>query len=287
MRIAIIGANGRLGQALLRAFHGHQLVAWTRQDFDILDHDRTAHAIRSTSPHVVINTAAFHHTDACEDDPERSFSVNAIAVRNIARTCHACGSIIVQVSTDYVFDGRKGEPYEETDSPNPINVYGASKLAGEYLVRSACERHYVVRTASLFGHAEGTTKRSFVELVLDKARRNEPLAVVDDVVMSPTYTEDAAFAIRRLIEGEAPYGVYHVTNTGSCSWYAFAKAVLRFAKLRANLTPTKIQILAPRAARPAFSALSSRAAVAVGIGALRPWEDALREYMDSRPTTHV
>ncbi|MDR7539604.1 MAG: dTDP-4-dehydrorhamnose reductase, partial [Armatimonadota bacterium] len=259
MRIAIVGANGRLGQALLRAFDGHHTIPWTRQDFDIQDHRRAAGAIISMRPHVVINTAAFHHTDACEDDPEKAFSVNAVAVRNIAQACHACGAVLVQVSTDYVFDGQKGEPYEETDPPNPINVYGVSKLAGECFVRSVCERYYIIRTASLFGHAEGTRKRSFVEMVLDRAQRNEPIVVVSDVVMSPTYTEDAASMIRRLIEGGAPYGVYHLTNTGSCSWYAFAKAILELAKAQASLTPTNIQALAPKAARPAFSALISRA----------------------------
>jgi len=283
MRVGIIGVSGRLGKALLRAFDGHEVIGWRRADFDIRDHARTADAILAASPDVLINTAAFHNTDACEDDPAEAFAVNAIAVRNIAQACRKCRALLVHISTDYVFDGRKLEPYEEGDRPNPLNVYGVSKLAGEHFVAAISERFYMVRVASLFGAGGSMTKRSFVEMVLGKAERGEPLVVVDDVVMSPTYAEDAARAIRGLVEAQAPHGVYHLTNTGACSWYAFAVEILRATGVTADLKPTTIEAFAPKAARPRYSALASRALIGVGLESLRPWPEALRAYLEARP----
>lgn len=282
MRIGIIGANGRLGQALLRAFAGHDAIAWTRTDFDVRDHERTAEAILAARPDIVVNTAAFHNTEACEDDPGQAFAVNAIAVRNIARVCQQSDSLLVHISTDYVFDGRKRQPYDEQDRPNPRNVYGVSKLAGEQFVTAICDRYYLPRVASLFGVGHSQIKRGFVEMVLGKAERGERLVVVDDVVMSPTYTVDAAQAIRRLVEVRAPHGVYHLTNSGACSWYAFAIAVLRVAGLTAEITPTTAAAWPSKAVRPPFSALASRALVAAGLEPLRPWEAALRAYLSDR-----
>jgi dTDP-4-dehydrorhamnose reductase len=282
MRVGIIGASGRLGRALLRAFDGHEVIGWRRADFDIRDHARTADAILAVNPDVLINTAAFHNTDACEDDPAQAFAVNAIAVRNIAQACQKCGALLVHISTDYVFDGRKLEPYEESDRPNPINVYGVSKLAGEHFVAAICERYYIPRVASLFGAGGGASKHSFVEMVLGKAERGEPFVIVDDVVMSPTYAEDAARAVRGLVEAEAPHGIYHVTNAGACSWYAFAVEILRATGVTADLKPTTIEAFAPKAARPRYSALASRALIGAGLESLRPWPEALRAYLEAR-----
>jgi len=282
MRVGIIGVSGRLGKALLRAFDGHEVIGWRRADFDIRDHARTADAILTASPDILVNTAAFHNTDACEDDPAQAFAVNAIAVRNIAQACQKCGALLVHISTDYVFDGQKLEPYEEGDRPNPLNVYGVSKLAGEHFVRATCERYYIPRVASLFGAGESLTKRSFVETVLGKAERGEPLNMVDDVVMSPTYAEDAARAVRGIIEAQAPFGIYHLTNTGACSWYDFAGEILREAGITADLRPIALENFAPKAARPRYSALSSRALVAAGFQPLRPWKQALHDYLTTR-----
>ncbi len=282
MRVGIIGVSGRLGQALLRAFDGHEVIGWRRADFDIRDHARTGDAILTASPEILINTAAFHNTDACEDDPAQAFAVNAIAVRNIAQACHKCRALLVHISTDYVFDGRKLEPYEEGDRPNPLNVYGVSKLAGEHFVTAICEQYYIPRVASLFGAGESVTKRSFVDMVLGKAARSESLNVVDDIVMSPTYAEDAARAIRALVEVRGASGVYHVTNAGACTWYAFAVEILRAAGLTADVRPTTIEAFAPKAARPRYSALASRALIAAGVEPQRPWEEALHVYLKTR-----
>ncbi len=282
MRIGIIGVNGRLGQALLGAFAGHEVIGWTRADFDIRDYVRTSEAILTANSDVVINTAAFHNVDACEDDPDQAFDVNAIAVRNIAQICQRSRALLVHISTDYVFDGRQGVPYKEGDRPNPLNVYGASKLAGERFVQEICERYLISRVASLFGASVSLTKRSFVEMVLGKAERGESLMVVDDVVMSPTYAQDAARAILNLIDALAPSGIYHLTNSGACSWFSFATEIFREAGVAADVRPTTIGAFSPKAARPRYTALDSQALSAAGLEQMRPWQEALGAYLRPR-----
>ncbi len=284
MRVAIIGSNGQLGSDLVKAFSGHDVIAWTRNDFDVRDHPRASDAIATVRPDLVINTAAFHKTDACEDDPELAFAVNAVAVRNLAHACEASGAALVQISTDYVFDGQKGEPYTEDDCPRPINTYGVSKLAGERFVQAICSRHYVIRLASIFGVAGASGKGgNFVETMLAKARRGEVLTVVDDVTMSPTYTLDAAVAICRLVDAGAQSGVYHLTNTGACTWYEFAGEILRQSGITAVLNPTSIAAMSPKAPRPRHSALTSRRLRAYGLPPMRLWREALATYLEARP----
>ncbi len=283
MRVAIVGANGQLGTDLVNQFSQYDVIPWTRRDFDLRDHRRAEDAVLRARPDVLVNTAAFHKTDACEDDPELAFSVNAIAVRNLARASAACHATFVHVSTDYVFDGAQRSPYVEEDRPNPINVYGTSKLAGEHFAAAICPRSYIVRIASLFGTAGSRGKGgNSVEAVLAKAGRGEVLTFVEDVVMSPTYAADAALAIRLLVEARAPLGTYHVTNAGACSWYAFAAEILRLAGVRADLKATTLAELAPKARRPQYSALSSQRLPALGVKPLRPWREALAAYITAR-----
>ncbi len=283
MRVAVIGANGQLGADLLRAFRHHEVIPWTRKDFDVRDHQRAADAILSARPEVLINTSAFHQTDACEENPEMAFAVNAIAARNLALASQSLRIKFIHISTDFVFDGRKREPYTEDDRPDPINVYGVSKLAGESFVSSVCGRYYIVRVAGLFGTSTGSVKGgNFVERILGKANRAEVLTVVDDVIMSPTYAADAADTIRQLIDADAPSGVYHVTNAGSCSWYQFAKEILERAGVFGDLRPTTIGALRPKAPRPLNSALRSSRLSAIGLRPLRCWQDALSAYFESR-----
>lgn len=283
MRVAIVGANGQLGTELVNQFSQHDIIPWTRRDFDVRDHRGVEDAVLSARPDVLINTAAFHKTDACEDDPALAFSINALAVRNLARASAACNAAFVHMSTDYVFDGAQRSPYVEEDRPNPINVYGTSKLAGEHFAAAACRRSYVVRIASLFGTAGSSGKGgNTVEVVLARAGRGEILTFVDDVVMSPTYAVDAARAIRLLVEAAAPSGTYHVTNAGTCSWYAFAGEILRLAGVRADLRATTLAELAPKARRPHYSALTSQRLPALGLKPLRPWQEALAAYLTDR-----
>lgn len=278
MRVAVIGSTGQLGTDLVRVLSGgHEVIALTHRDIEV-EKAESYRIIEEKRPDAVINTAAFHRTDDCEVYPERAFNVNAVGAKNVAEACSRIGSVCVYISTDYVFDGRKGAPYDEFDQPNPLNVYGVSKLAGEFFTRNYCERHYVVRVASLFGVAGASGKGgNFVETMIGKARRGEELRVVDDVTMSPTYTLDAASAIRQLLEDERDYGTYHVTNSGYCSWFEFAKAIFELLEMDVSLEPIKSSEFASKARRPAFSALTSVKGVR-----LRGWREALKEYLKEK-----
>jgi len=283
MRVAIIGANGQLGADLVKAFSGHEVIPWTRQDFDLCDGSRTASVIHRARPDAVVNTAAFHNTDFCEERPDVAFEVNAVAVRHLAQVCRSEGAALVHISTDYVFDGEKGAPYSEEDCPRPINVYGVSKAAGERFVAAICSQHYIIRVASLFGAAGSRGKHTnFIEKILSKAWEGQEVRVVTDVVMSPTFATDAAQVIRRILEANAPAGIYHVTNAGSCTWYAFAEAVFALCGLSERLRPWTIDEAAPKAARPRNSSLRSARLQQVGIAGLPAWRDALHRYLESR-----
>jgi dTDP-4-dehydrorhamnose reductase len=245
---------------------------------EVTDPQSVLVALRDARPAAVVNTAAFHKVDACEEDPKRAFEVNALGALHVARACREAGARCVYVSTDYVFDGAKAEPYLEEDLPNPLNVYGASKLAGEHLVAQTCPDALVVRVASLFGGLGSRGKgTNFVLTVLERARRGEALRVVDDVRMSPTYAEDAAAAIVELVARGAS-GVFHVVNKGACSWYELAVRVLELAGLRVPVHPVPQEAYPARARRPRNSALSTAKLEARGLR-LPPWEDAVQRYL--------
>ncbi|HFC97761.1 MAG TPA: dTDP-4-dehydrorhamnose reductase [Thermosulfurimonas dismutans] len=280
MKVALIGAKGQLGQDIVRTIpDGVELYSFTHQDIEITDKKIVQHVLEVEKKFdVVINTAAFHKTDLCEDEPEKAFAVNVVGVKNLVDVCLKTGAVLVHISTDYVFDGRKigtREPYTEEDSPNPINVYGISKYAGELMVRNYLEKYYVVRVASLYGRAGASGKGgNFVYTILNKARAGEPLRVVEDIYMSPTYTLDAAREIWRIILEERPYGLYHVVNSGYCSWYEFAVRILEFAGIEARIEPVKHTEFPTRARRPLWSPLASIKGVV-----LRSWEEALQEFV--------
>jgi len=275
MRVVVVGSNGQLGSDLVKAFAvGHEVIGLTHRQIDVAERGSCS-VIGELRPDVVINTAAFHKTDACEDEPIRAFQVNALGARFVAEACLEAGACVCYISTDYVFDGLKGEPYSELDEPNPVNTYGVSKLAGEYFTKMN-PRHYVFRLASLFGAAGSSGKGgNFVESVVGRAMRGEELNVVDDIYMSPTYTVDAAAAIKAILESKLPYGVYHVVNDGFCSWHQFAEEAVNLLGLGVEVKRVKAAQLKSRARRPLFSALRS---VKLPFR-LRGWREALRAYL--------
>lgn len=280
MRVAVIGPQGQLGSALCAALRARAMecVELDRGRVEVTDPHSVLVALREARPAAVVNTAAFHKVDACEDDPERAFQVNALGALHVARACRELEAKCVYISTDYVFDGAKPAPYAEQDSPNPINVYGASKLAGEHLVLQTCPDALVVRVASLFGGRGARGKgTNFVLTVLERAGRGELLRVVDDVRMSPTYAADAAAAIVELLAGGAS-GVFHVVNEGTCTWYELAVRVTQLAGLQVPVEPVPQEAYPTRARRPRNSALSTAKLEARGLR-LPPWEDALRRYL--------
>jgi len=279
MKALLFGASGQLAHDLIaRKPAGMELVPLVRKDLDVTDAGKVKETILAHRPDIVLNTAAFHKTDDCELDPVLTFKINAIAVRDIAESCAEAGSAFLHISTDYVFDGGKQPlPYREEDTPFPINTYGISKYAGEIYIRGLIEKYYIVRVASLYGKAGASGKGgNFVYTILKKGREGQALKVIDDMFMSPTYTHDAAQKIWEMVTSSLPYGTYHVTNSGSCSWYEFAKSILDIAGVKANISAVPHTEYPTRAKRPLWSVLESRK----GTG-LRPWKEALEDFIRS------
>ncbi len=281
MRIAIIGANGQLGFDLVRSFKNteHEIIPLLHADIDVTDLKLSREVLKNIKPEAVINCAAYVRVDDAEEFTDKAFAVNAIGARNIALVCRELNPVLVYISTDYIFDGRKKQPYTEEDVPNPLNVYGNSKLAGEYFVRNILEKYYIIRSSSLFGAAGASGKGgNFVETMIKKARSKEEIKVVDDMVMSPTYTRDAAEMIKNILSKKLPFGIYHVANTGQCTWYDFSKRIFETLDLQADLSPTKTDILRSKARRPMFSPLVSARLKKHGLE-MESWEIALENYL--------
>ncbi len=272
MRIAITGSAGQLGQALQLSLGDQELLLLDLPSFDVTDHSQMSQVIGDFAPQVVIHGAAYTDVDGCELQPELAYRINALGTQNVALAAQSCSAAMVYISTDYVFDGTKGEPYWEWDAPNPQSVYARSKLAGEYLTQTLLLQHYIVRTAWLYSRGG----KNFVQTVLRLSNERRELRFVTDEIGSPTYAPDVAEAVTKLI-AQPVYGIYHFTNTGVCSRYDWAKAVLELAG-RADfpLFPTSAY---KRAARvPARSELRNFCgATQLGI-TLRPWRDALQDY---------
>lgn len=283
MSVVVIGSTGQLGQDLLRVF-GDEAVGLSHQDLDVTDEAGVAAALGSHRPDWVLNTAAFHRVDDCELDPTTSFAVNATGALNVARAAAEIGSGVVFYSSDYVFGGeerQRDHAYEEGDRPDPLSVYGTTKVAGEQLVAQANERHLVVRSAGLYGTATSRKGWTFPELMINKARSDGAVRVVTDQVLSPTFTADLAQKSKELIEHDAS-GVFHLTNAGECSWFEFAREAFDIAGVEAEMEPIGSEQLNQRAQRPPYSALDSARLAAVGVGPMRPWEEALENYLKQK-----
>ncbi|MBC7130820.1 dTDP-4-dehydrorhamnose reductase [Candidatus Bathyarchaeota archaeon] len=278
MRIAVIGANGQLGTDLVKILSKeHKVIGLTHHDIEVTDR-KSCLKLKKYNPDIIINTAAFHKTELCEEEPFKTFSVNAIGAKNIAEIACEIDATAVYISTDYIFDGLKNEPYTEEDEPNPINTYGISKLAGELYTRQN-PKHYIIRVASLFGVAGASGKGgNFVETMITKAKNNEQISVVDDMWMSPTYTVDAAKIVKAILEKKLPFGVYHATNSGYCTWFQFAKEIFKLTGLKPTLKAIKTRSLQFKAKRPRFSALKSIKLPKYGIET-REWKQALYDYL--------
>lgn len=279
MKIMIIGAGGQLGSELVNIVQEDIIIPLTRLDLEMTDYRQMNDVISSNTPDIVINTTAYHRVDECEDNVEKAFSVNTFAVRTLSKICAEMNATLVHFSTDYVFGGEKRVPYMENDMPNPLSVYAASKLAGEYFARNICRRHFVVRTCGLYG-AKGVSGKgeNFVEMMLRLAREQKPIKVVADQIVTPTFAKELAVSISKLIRtGE--YGLYHITNDGGCSWYEFAKTIFDLTGIRADLSPITSEEFGAKARRPAYSVLENRNLRALGIDNMRPWKEALKEYL--------
>ena len=278
MKVALIGSTGQLGHDLAETLKSnHEVIGLTHQNFEVTDYDSVL-TLKEQNPDVVINTAAFHKTDQCEVEPLKTFSVNAVGPKNVVAVSKELNATTVFISTDYLFSGTKNAPYTEDDVPDPINTYGISKLAGELFTKQN-PKHYVFRVASLFGVACASGKGgNFVETMIAKAKKSKPINVVDDMWMSPTYTKDAAETIKKILEAQLPFGTYHLTNHGSCTWFQFAQEIFSLTGLTPELKRTETNQLQTKAKRPLFSALKSLKLPKYNLE-MRSWKEALRSYL--------
>jgi dTDP-4-dehydrorhamnose reductase len=253
-------------------------VALVRAEADLTRPVELRQTLSSLQPNVVINAAAYTEVDRAESDPAAAFAVNAIGVRDLAILCRDLDCKLIHFSTDYVFglDARRSSAYDESDAAGPINVYGASKLAGESFVASICPKHFILRTCGLYARGES----NFVETMLRKATAMEPIRVVDDQTCTPTSAADLAQATGALLDGRA-YGLYHVTNAGACTWLEFAEAIFRITGKDVPIEPIKSAEYACPARRPHFSVLSNAKWLDTGFAPMRPWQDALRDCLSS------
>ncbi|MFH1231701.1 MAG: dTDP-4-dehydrorhamnose reductase [Planctomycetota bacterium] len=279
MNILLIGSNGQLGTDIIKIFQSTwNIKGVTQDDIDITDFSGIQRLIKEYKPDVIINTAAYHNVPECEKNPEQSFLVNTIAVRNLAILCRALNIKLIHFSTDYVFDGKKRRPYHEDDIPNPLNVYAVSKLAGEFFVK-LIPYYYLIRVASLFGTAGclGKGGTNFVESILKLAKTDKKLEVTSNIICSPTYTYDAALKIKEMIQNNYPSGIYHLANSGFCTWYEFASEIFNLSNIKIKVEPKEEKEEQAGVRRPLFSPLTSKK-----LTPLRPWQEALKHYLSNR-----
>lgn len=287
MRIALIGAMGQLGTDLLRVLNQaeNETIPVPHSACDISDADQVEYAVSTSNPDLVINTAAFHKVEECETNPGRAFEVNALGALNLARSCHKQRAVLVHFSTDYVFDGDKRTPYEESDCPMPLSVYGVSKLAGEHLIAQSIDRFLIVRTTGLYGNAGSSGKGgNFVETMLRKAAEGGMIRVVKDQTLTPTSTIDLAQAVCHLIKANV-FGLYHVTCEGECSWYDFAREIFTLQSLQVHLRPAVTEDFPSSVRRPSYSVLSKSRLRNTGL-TMPAWQASLERYLRGRMTKH-
>lgn len=274
MKILITGANGQLGKQLEKKLkQSHTVFGLGKEELDVTNKDETEKVITLIKPQIIIHSAAFTSVDECEIDSKKAFEVNGLGSGYVAQASNKVNARMFYISTDYVFNGEKQIPYKEEDEPNPLSVYGKSKWLGEKLVLKF-NKGTIIRTSWLYGH-EG---KNFVKIMLDNARNKKKIKVVNDQIGSPTYVNDLTETIIHLLDKKN--GVYHVSNSGSCSWYEFAKTIFKEAgyspEMILQTTTEEYGAIAPR---PKYSILQSEALIRENIKSLRPWNDALKDFI--------
>ena len=295
MKVLLTGAGGQLAQDIVATWTGHEITALARPALDITSAAAVDSAVDSLVPDCIVNTAAFNLVDQAEDRHEDAYRTNVFAVAHLARAAQRHGAILVQFSTDYVFDGLKRTPYLETDPVGPLSVYAATRVAGEWMAEHYCRRALVIRTCGLYGTAGLATRAgNFVETMLRLAAAGKPLRVVSDQFVAPTSTLELAEKCLELVSVVKSVdisskvsnltfgGVYHITNTGQCSWFEFAQHIFREFGVKADLAPIPAAEYNARARRPDYSVLDNRRLREAGIADLSPWQDAFARYAEAR-----
>jgi dTDP-4-dehydrorhamnose reductase len=278
----LLGGYGQLGAEIRRLWTQADLAAPTHAQLDITDAAAVARAVEDHATEVVVNCAAFHNVERCEAEPQNAFAANALAVNAIAELCAERAATFVTFSTDYVFDGTLGRPYNESDAPRPLSVYGASKYAGELLALRLESPAYVVRTCGVYGVRPSNTKGyTFVDRIIAQARAGEGVRVVADQTVSPTFAGHLAQALLQLLRSDAPFGLYHVVNQGAVSWYEFAREALRTAGVDIEIEPISYKEWESRVRRPEFSALENAKLHSLGM-TMPDWQTGIAEYLRAR-----
>lgn len=283
MRYAVIGAAGQLGRDLCPRLEG-DIVRLDRVQADLTVPDLMRSTLTAIRPDCVINCAAYNFVDQAESEPQAAIAVNTRGVRDLARICRDVDATLVHFSTDYVFglDFHRTKPFETSDAPGPISIYGMSKLLGEYAVQAECPKHFVIRTCGLYGvWGSGGKGRNFVETMLTLGGQGRPLRVVADQHCTPSYTVDVADCAVQLISTNE-FGLYHVTNSGATTWHDVARAAFELSGMSADLTPIATAEYPTPARRPTYSVLSLGKLQTIGVPTPRPWRDAIAAYLDER-----
>lgn len=276
MKILITGSNGMLGHDLVEVLKdNHELVLTTSKTLDITDKEKTIEVILQNNPDIVINSAAYTDVDGCETNSDLAYRVNGEGVKNLALACKEIDCPLVQISTDYVFNGKNTRPWVEDDEIGPISVYGKSKRKGEEAILETLDKYFIVRTAWLYG----INGRNFPKTMLGLAENHSEITVVYDEVGTPTYTLDLAKKISELIESDC-YGIYHVTNSGACSWCEFSRYIFEIAGRDVKVIPVTASEFARPAPRPSYSVLENRNLVKNGFEPLRDYKEAIKDYIE-------
>lgn len=279
MKIVILGSNGQLGRELLEEMSRKprvKVIGFSKKELDVSNYSEVSRMMELINPDVVINTAAFTNVDDCEIYDEKAYEVNAMGPRNLALCSKKLGYSLIQISTDFIFDGNKRIPYVETDTPAPLSVYGKTKLAGEKEIEENCESYFIIRTSWLYGKYGN----NFVKTIVKLSNERENLSIVNDQFGTPTYTQDLISFIEKCIHSKA-YGIYHFSNEGNCSWNEFSRAIVELIDRKIDIRAIKSIELNRRALRPSYSVLDKTKVKSVFLISIRSWKDALNHFISS------
>ncbi len=282
MKVAVIGANGQLGGDIVNSFSlkGYEVKELTHNDIEVENIDSVNRVLKAIKPQIIINTSAFHNVPECEKNPIKSFEVNSLGPRNLSLISKELDSILIHTSTDYVFDGKKNSPYVEEDEAIPLNVYGNTKLSGEKFILGINEKNYIIRVSGLYGVNPCRVKGyNFVTLMLKLSKERDELRVVDDERLTPTFTENIANQLVLMIEKNAEFGLYHITDEESCTWYEFAREIFNISGIKVKLNKALPGEFKTEVNRPMYSVLENKKLKTQNMNIMKPWKESLKEYI--------
>lgn len=277
MKILISGYKGMLGSDLIKileAENEHELILTGVDELDITNFDEAISVLKEEKPEIIINVAAYTDVDGCETNRELAYNVNSLGPKNLAIAANEIGIKLLHISTDHVFSGNDSNPYNETDKTYPQNYYGETKLQAENFIQENMDGYFIIRTAWLYG----INGKNFVKTMLEFGKNHDEIAVINDQHGSPTFTKDLALAISEVIKTDK-YGIYHVTNEGTCTWYEFTKYIFKIANINIDVKPVPTEEYPTPAKRPNYSVLSNEKWEKSGFRPLKNYKKALNEYM--------